>query len=131
MVELSIGQVAKRAAVSASAIRFYESEGLLAKADRRGTRRVYTESILQRLALIHLAKSAGFSIAEIRQLLHGFSRRTPPGVRWRALATGKVTELEERIREAERMKEILQAVVRCECPTLDDCAKPMRGKGDR
>ncbi len=125
MVELSIGQVARRAAVSASAIRFYESEGLLAKADRRGARRVYTESILQRLALIHLAKSAGFTIAEIRQLLRGFSRRTPPGVRWRALATGKVAQLDE------RMKRILHAVVRCECPTLDDCAEPMCGEGDR
>lgn len=125
MAELSIGQVAKRVGVAASAIRFYESEGLLPKADRRGGRRVYPESILQSLALIDLAKSAGFTIAEIRQLLRGFSRRTPPGVRWRSLASSKVEELDARIQEAERMKGVLEAVMGCECPTLDDCAKPM------
>jgi MerR family redox-sensitive transcriptional activator SoxR len=130
MAELSIGQVAKRVGVASSAIRFYESEGLLPKADRLGGRRVYPESIVQRLALIHLAKSAGFTIAEIRRLLRGFSRSTPPGVRWRALASGKVSELDERIREAMRMKQVLEAVMDCECPTLDDCARPMCGEGE-
>lgn len=127
MAELSIGQVAQRAGVATSAIRFYESEGLLPRADRRGGRRVYPESIVQQIALIHLAKSAGFTLAEVRQLLRGFSRRTPPGVRWRSLATGKLAELEERIREATRMKQVLEVVMRCECPTLDDCATPMCG----
>lgn len=130
MPELSIGQVAKRVGVAASAIRFYESEGLIPVADRRGGRRVYPESIVQRLTLIHLAKSAGFTLAEVHRLLRGFSRRTPPGVRWRTLATEKVAELEARIREAERMKQVLEVVMGCECPTFEDCAEPLCREDD-
>lgn len=121
MSELPIGEVARRAGVATSAIRYYEAEGLLPRAPRAGGRRVYPESVLQRLALIALAKDAGFTVAEIRRLLSGFSRKTPPGQRWRKLAESKVAELDRRIEEALRMKAVLQAVTRCECPTLDDC----------
>jgi MerR family redox-sensitive transcriptional activator SoxR len=125
-VELGIGQVAKRAGIAASAIRYYESEGLLPRPARRSGRRVYGEEIVERLALIDLAKRAGFTVAEIRRLLAGFSRRTPPGERWRRLAESKLAELEGRIAEAERMKRVLRRVVRCECPTFDDCARGMK-----
>ena len=80
---------------------------------------------MQRLALIDLAKSAGFTIAEIKKLLSGFTRRTPPGVRWRALAAQKLVELDRRIEEAERMKRVLKVVTRCECPSFADCARGM------
>ena len=125
MAELRIGEVARRAGVAPSALRYYEAEGLLPRAPQRGGQRVYPESILQRLALIRLAKEAGFTVAEIRRLLSGFSRKTPPGRRWRRLAESKLAELERRIEEAQRMKAVLQAVTRCECPSLDDCGKAM------
>jgi len=125
MAELRIGEVARRAGVAPSALRYYEAEGLLPRAPKRGGQRVYPESILQRLALIHLAKEAGFTVAEIRRLLSGFSRKTPPGQRWRRLAESKLAELERRIEEAQRMKAVLQAVTRCECPSLEDCGKAL------
>jgi DNA-binding transcriptional MerR regulator len=127
VAELRIGEVARRAGVAASTLRYYEAEGLLPRAPRSGGHRVYPESILQRLALIALAKEAGFTVAEIRRLLSGFSRRTPPGQRWRKLAESKAAELDRRIEEARRMKAVLQAVGRCECPTLDDCGKELVG----
>ena len=57
-----------------------------------------------------------------------FSRRTPAGARWRALADRKLAELEARIQEARRMQDVLRVLVRCECPTLDDCARGMRSR---
>ena len=124
---LTIGEVAQRSGVAASALRYYEREGVIPKADRRGGKRVYGEEILDRLTIIGVAKSAGFTVAEIKTLLSGFARRTPPGVRWRKLAETKLTELESRIAEVERMKRVLEAVTSCECPTLEECSRAMRG----
>ncbi len=118
-----IGEVAQRAQIAASAIRYYEREGLIPKADRRGNARVYGVDIFQRLSLIELAKSAGFTVAETRQLVRGVSRSTPPGPRWRELAQKKLAEIEERIAEAQRMRTVLQAVMGCECPSFEDCTR--------
>ncbi len=124
---LSIGEVAKRAGLAASALRYYEREGLIPTADRCGGKRVYGEDIFDRLALINAAKAAGFTVAEIQTLLSGFARRTPPGRRWRKLAERKLVELDARIAEVERMKRALEAVTRCECPTLEECSRAIRG----
>ena len=125
MALLSIGEVARRAGIATSAIRYYESEALLPNPERRSGRRVYEESVLERLRVIDLAKRSGFSIAEIRHLLGGFSTDTPPGERWRAMASSKLHELEERIAEAERMRALLEVVVHCECPSFSDCSKAL------
>jgi MerR family redox-sensitive transcriptional activator SoxR len=77
--------------------------------------------------LIGVAKAAGFTVAEIQTLLSGFARRTPPGQRWRKLAERKLAELETRIAEVERMKRVLEAVTRCECPTFEECSRAIRG----
>jgi MerR family redox-sensitive transcriptional activator SoxR len=126
MAEFTIGAVAQRCGIAASAIRYYESEGLIASPPRRNGRRVYDDSILDQLGLIDLAKRAGFTVAEIKKLLKGVSRRTRPGQRWRALTTSKLAELDERIAEAERMKQVLKTLTRCRCPTLEDCGRAMR-----
>jgi MerR family redox-sensitive transcriptional activator SoxR len=120
---LRIGEVARRAGIANSAIRYYEREGLIPKADRVGNARVYGPDILDRLALIELAKSAGFTISETKQLVRGVSRRTPPGPRWHALAEKKLVEVEARIAEAEHMRTVLRAVIQCECPTFEDCTR--------
>ena len=125
MKMLSIGQVAKRAGIAASAIRYYEAEGLLPRAERRSGRRVYDESVFERLAIIHLAKGVGFTVAEVKRLLVGFDRRTPPGERWRTLAERKLVELDDRIAAAKQMKSLLRVVMRCECPTFTDCSRAM------
>lgn len=118
----SIGDVARRAGLATSAIRYYESEGLIPPAERVGGRRVYDASIFERLGVIDLAKRSGFSVAEIKRLVRGIDRDTPPGPRWRSLATAKLEELEARIEEAQRMRDLLRLVMRCECPSFSDCA---------
>lgn len=125
MAELSIGEVAEKAGIAASAIRYYEKEGLLPNPARRSGRRVYEEGILDRLAVIEASKAAGFSVAEIRQLFGGFKRKTPPGPRWRALADRKLEELEARLAEVQRMKRVLETIRSCECPSIEDCARAM------
>ncbi|MBW2292516.1 MAG: MerR family transcriptional regulator [Deltaproteobacteria bacterium] len=120
---IRIGEVARRAGIAASAIRYYEREGLIPRADRQGNARVYGPEILDRLALIELAKTAGFTVAETRQLVRGVSRRTSPGPRWHAMAKKKLIEVEERIAEAERMRAVLKLVMGCECPTFEQCTR--------
>jgi MerR family redox-sensitive transcriptional activator SoxR len=121
---LSIGEVARRAGLNTSALRYYESEGLLPVAERVSGRRRYDPDVYPRLSLIGLAQRAGFTVREIRGLLHGFGRRTPPGVRWRKLAGRKLVEVEERIEEAQAMRRLLATLLDCECPTLEMCAQP-------
>ena len=72
--------------------------------------------------MIDLAKRSGFRVAEIKRLLRGIDRDTPPGPRWRSLATAKLEQLDARIEEAERMRDLLRVVMRCECPSFSDCA---------
>ena len=82
--------------------------------------------MLDRLKMIELAKRSGFTIAEIRHLLHGFARSDPPGARWRAMAKKKLADLNRRIAEAESMKAVLEAMSECECPSFDECAEVLR-----
>jgi DNA-binding transcriptional MerR regulator len=127
MKELAIGEIAKRAGIAATAIRYYESEGLITPIARRNGRRVYDEGAVERLGLIRLAQQAGFTVPEVKRLLSGFGRKTPPGERWRTLAEAKLTELDQRIAQAERMKQVLGILIRCECPTFEDCSRATKG----
>ena len=106
-----------------------ESVDLLPAAPRVNGRRRYDASVLRRLAVVDLAQQAGFTIGEIRTLLHGFSRRAPPSLRWRKLAKRKLCEIEERIERAQAMKRVLTRLQRCECPTLEDCAAARGAQG--
>ena len=126
---LPIGEVARRSGVAASALRYYERVGLIPRADRQGGKRVYGDDVLDRLALIRVAKTAGFRVVEIQALLGGLGRRTPPGSRWRALAGRKRAELEARLEELQRATRMLDAVSGCACPTLADCAYALREAG--
>jgi MerR family transcriptional regulator, redox-sensitive transcriptional activator SoxR len=103
----------------------YEAAGLLPRPLRRGGRRIFAPAVLQRVALIELMRRGGFTIAEMRTLLHGFTRRTAPSARWRTLAKRKLDELEEGIARARAMQRVLQRIRRCACPTLDDCGRLM------
>jgi MerR family redox-sensitive transcriptional activator SoxR len=118
---LTIGEVASRADRATSAIRYYERAGLLRPSRGASGRRVYDEDVFERLELIFLAQDAGFTIAETRALLHGFDSTVPASERWRALGREKIVELTRRIERAERMRALLQRLMRCECRTLSEC----------
>lgn len=122
MESFSIGEIAHRAGVNSSTLRYYESIGLLPPAKRVSGQRRYEESTVQLLAVIHLAQSAGFSISEIQTLVNGFEPDTPPAERWHQLATAKLSELNAQAQRLEQMKGILQTALECGCLRLEDCA---------
>ena len=120
---LTIGEVARRAGVRASAIRYYEEAGLLEEPERVGGKRRYDKEALRRLALIGGAKRAGFTLGEIRTLLHGFPSGTGAAQRWQALASEKLVEVDEAIVQLRETRELLEEALRCECASLDECAR--------
>ena len=126
MEAMSIGEVARKAGVSTSALRYYERIGLLPRARRENGRRRYDgealREALDRLAVVRVAQQAGFTISEIRTLLDGFSEDTPPSERWRVLAQAKLPEVEALVERALSMKELLERGLRCECLSLEECA---------
>jgi MerR family transcriptional regulator, redox-sensitive transcriptional activator SoxR len=118
---LTIGQLAARSGIPATTIRYYERERLLPKPDRLAGRRRYEPADLQRLAAIKLAKQAGFSLQEIRQFVRGFSPSTSPSQRWRQMAGRKLSELDRKAEELERMRAVLRRGLECDCLSLDEC----------
>jgi MerR family redox-sensitive transcriptional activator SoxR len=123
MSDMTIGALARVAGLAPSAIRYYESQGLLPKPGRRGGQRRYCAQDLGRLRIIQLARAAGFTVAETRTFLTGFSTTVTPAARWRALAERKLAELNEQIQHCARMKGLLESSFRCECPALADCER--------
>jgi MerR family redox-sensitive transcriptional activator SoxR len=130
MRELSIGEVAREAGVTASALRYYERAGLLPPPARRSRQRRYTTDVFGRIYLIQLALAAGFTIRETRTFLSGFSAQTPPAARWRALAARKLTEVDALMERAQRMKLLLESSFQCSCPRLEDCQRFLRAAKD-
>jgi MerR family redox-sensitive transcriptional activator SoxR len=121
--EITIGEVARRTDVRASAIRYYERVGLLPEPERVAGRRRYDPEVVDRLALIKGAKRAGFTIREVRTLLHGFPAETGAGERWQALASQKLKEVDKLIAQLREMRFLLEEALRCECASLDECAR--------
>jgi MerR family transcriptional regulator, redox-sensitive transcriptional activator SoxR len=123
---ITIGELADRTGLAASAIRYYEELGLLPRPVRVSGRRVFDDASSDRLMVITFAKEAGFSLREIRRLLEGFDRDTPAGVRWQKLATAKLEELEVAAARINAMKQLLREALRCGCIELDACGKLFR-----
>jgi MerR family redox-sensitive transcriptional activator SoxR len=122
---LTITAVARRACVRPSAIRYYESIGLLPAPRRVSGRRRYGDDALPRLALIAAAQQMGFTIAEIHELMHGFEATVPASARWQALVARKLPEIDALIARAQRMRLLLEEAQGCECLTLEACARAL------
>src|SRR5258708_21390571 len=118
MREFSIGEVAREAGLSTSALRYYERAGLLPAPPRRSRQRRYSEAIFGRIYLIRLALEAGFTIGETRLFLSGFSEQTPPAARWRAPAARKLEEVNALMDRTRRMEVLLEASVQFRLPRL-------------
>jgi DNA-binding transcriptional MerR regulator len=109
--------VARRSGVAASTLRFYEQKGLIASVGRRGLRRVFAAGVLERLALIALARAAGFSLGEIALMF------APDGrVRIdRQMLTAKAEELEGTISKLSTMRDSLRHAAACPAPSHMEC----------
>jgi DNA-binding transcriptional MerR regulator len=114
---LDIGDVAARTGIAPSALRYYERESLLTSTDRVGLRRQYTPDVIDRLAIITLAREAGFSIAEIRTLLATDGAATA----WKPLVAAKVKSLRDHIGRLESTLSGLEHSLKCKSPNALTC----------
>jgi MerR family transcriptional regulator, redox-sensitive transcriptional activator SoxR len=128
MAGLRIGELARRAGVATSALRYYEKAGLLPPPGRASNRRQYAPDVLGRVRIILLARDAGFSVSETRTFLNGFPIGTRPALRWRAMAKRKLAELDELTARLGQMRSILDASFNCECSRLEDCERLIAAK---
>jgi MerR family redox-sensitive transcriptional activator SoxR len=127
---LPIGEVAKRSGVAASALRFYEGQGLITSVRSGSGHRRYPRAVLRRIAFIVFAQRIGLSLEEIAQELAKLPPdRTPTGKDWAALSGRWTRRVEERIAELERLKAGLTRCIGCGCLSLDRCR--LSNPGDR
>jgi MerR family redox-sensitive transcriptional activator SoxR len=120
---MKIGQLAARAGLNASAIRYYEKMGLLASPHRSGGQRRYPSDALDRVLLIRFASDMGFTLAEIKLFLSGLRDNAPVGYRWRKLAARKIIEVEQNISRSLKLKTLLQGILHCHCASLQVCVQ--------
>ena len=117
MKPLDITEVARRAGVPASTLRFYEEKGLIASIGRSGLRRLFDARVLERLAFIALGRASGFSLDE---LAHMFAADGKPRIDRQVLAA-KAEELDRTIRELTAMRDGLRHAVACRAPSHMEC----------
>lgn len=115
---LSIGELALRADIAATTLRYYERIGLIQSPARVGGQRRYDDSIVARLEVIRLCKAAGFALEEIQLL---FADDAPGRPASRSLGAAKLAEIDTRIAELQLAREIIEWGMRCTCPSIDEC----------
>jgi MerR family redox-sensitive transcriptional activator SoxR len=117
---LSIGELARQSGTRPSALRYYESLGLLPPADREGGRRQWPAATLRRLALIKMSQRAGFTLAEIGQLLDSETGRGATR-QWRAFAERKLPDIDRAIKENQILRNAVAACLACGCMNFQNC----------
>ena len=123
---MRIGELAWRAGVTASAIRYYEKQGLLEPPLRRGGQRHFPREAVNRVLLIRFAGGMGFSLGEIRLFLSGLRDQVPVGVRWSRLARKKLREVERNIEHSHQLRDLLEHLLACRCGSLEICVQRLQ-----
>jgi MerR family transcriptional regulator, redox-sensitive transcriptional activator SoxR len=118
---LTIGQVAERAGLRTSHIRFYERVGVLPEPDRVSGQRRYGEDVLHRLAIIDVAQRAGLTLEEITPLTGPDNRSADASRHIRALADEKLPQIDALIARAQAVKHWLEVARTCDCTSVDVC----------
>ena len=120
---IPIGQLAARVGVSVSAIRFYESRGLLAPLRNAGGQRRFVRSDIRRLSFILIAQRLGLSIEEIKRELDKLpGNRAPTAADWQTISRSIQALLDERIAMMARLRDRLTSCIGCGCLSLSVCA---------
>jgi DNA-binding transcriptional MerR regulator len=118
---MDIAEVAKVSGLPASTLRFYEEKGLIHSNGRNGLRRIFSDNVVERLALISLGRSAGFSLDEIGKM---FTSEGPEINR--SLLLAKADELDKQINELVSMRDGLRHAAACKAPSHFECPKFLR-----
>jgi MerR family redox-sensitive transcriptional activator SoxR len=133
MVEVkrfSVGELAARAGVATSALRFYEANGLIASERNSSGHRRYRPDALRRVAFIQVAQRIGLSLGEVGEALASLpSGRTPTRDDWNALAGRWLPRIDDQIAALEQLRDRLDGCIGCGCLSLDTCE--LYNTGDR
>jgi len=120
---LAIGEVSARSGMAASALRYYEDQGLISSTRTAGGARRYARSVLRRLAVIRAARNVGLSLPEIRSALETLPPGRPPTADdWARLSQGWRDRLDEQIAALSKLREGLSSCIGCGCLSIDRCA---------
>lgn len=120
--ELTIGGMSARTGVAPSALRFYESEGLVHATRTEGGQRRYTRDIIRRVSFIRVAQQVGLTLDEIRGALDSLpGNRTPTKKDWERLSRSWRPRIDERIHMLERVRDRLTGCIGCGCLSLKSC----------
>lgn len=114
---MDIAEVAKRAGIAASTLRFYEEKGLIASVGRQGLRRRFDPGVLDQLALIALGQAAGFSLNEIGSM---FSAGGQPSIE-RQMLSSKADDIDQMIKRLKAMSKGLRHAAVCPAPSHNEC----------
>ena len=129
MTLLTVGQLAERAGVATSAVRFYEARGLIRSVRTTGNQRRFEQAVLRRVAFIRTAQRVGLSLDEIGEALATLPEgRTPTKADWSRLSRTWRPRLDEQIARLERLRDTLDGCIGCGCLSLRACA--LRNPGD-
>jgi MerR family transcriptional regulator, redox-sensitive transcriptional activator SoxR len=127
---LTIGEVAKRSGVAASALRFYEQRGLISSERAGSGHRRYPRPVLRRIAFVVFAQRIGLTLDEIGEELAKLPPNRAPNRRdWSRLSRGWTSRIDERIAELQRLRAGLTECIGCGCLSLDRCQ--LANPGDR
>ena len=118
---LTIGDVARRAGVLPTTLRYYESIGLLPDPARENGSRRYDSSVFQRLEMIQTAQQAGFTLAEVRVLFDEILWSDSPAAKWNSLIQRKLQEINNMLVNIQSMKQLLEDILNCDDAHLAEC----------
>jgi MerR family transcriptional regulator, redox-sensitive transcriptional activator SoxR len=120
---LTVTEVARRSGFAASALRYYEDQGLIQASRSSGGRRRYERGVLRRLAFIRAAGNVGLSLGEIREELERLPNgRTPTKSDWQRISRHWRARLDEQIIALQRLRDGFDTCIGCGCLSLKRCA---------
>lgn len=120
---LSIGQLASRTGLAVSAIRYYETQGLIEPLRNAGGQRRFMRADIRRLSFVQIAQQFGFSIARIRALLDELPQgRAPNEKDWARIGQVFRTDLDRRIETLKTLRDDLDGCIGCGCLSMKKCA---------
>ena len=126
----TVGRVARRCGVKVSTLHFYEKKGLIRSWRNAGNQRRYKPDVLRRISVIKAAQKLGISLADIQDALATLpDSRTPTTADWEKLSTHWREDLDTRIRQMERLRDLLTGCIGCGCLSMKNC--PIYNADDR
>ncbi|MDE1194119.1 redox-sensitive transcriptional activator SoxR [Pseudomonas sp. Bc-h] len=127
--ELTVGQLATRSGVAITALRFYETKGLISSQRNAGNQRRYPRDMLRRVALIKTAQRLGIPLASIQLAFQTLPQDRPPTLEdWNRLSECWKADLDERIHRLTALRDQLSGCIGCGCLSMEAC--PLRNWGD-